>query len=78
MCYVREVSNLSPISPPHSATPATSIARARKRRAKRGIVANYIHEISPRHRAATTPVTAAAVAPVLPAVALAPPSEPLA
>jgi hypothetical protein len=44
------VSNLSPTSLPITTT-ATPTARARKRRAKRGIVANYIHEISPRHRA---------------------------
>jgi hypothetical protein len=43
-------------------TSATPVNRARKRRAKRGIVANYIHEISPRHRAAEA--VAPAVAPV--------------
>lgn len=47
------MSNLS------SPTALTPHHRARKRRAKRGIVANYIHEISPRHRA-SEPVTAAA------------------
>lgn len=45
------MSNLSPTSLPITTTTATPTARARKRRAKRGIVANYIHEISPRHRA---------------------------
>jgi hypothetical protein len=50
------VSNLSPTPKLPSATPATPLARARKRRAKRGIVANYIHEISPRHRAAVPAV----------------------
>lgn len=57
MCYVRAVSNLSPLP---TSTPSTN--RARKRRAKRGIVANYIHEISPRHRAASTPVASLATA----------------
>jgi hypothetical protein len=65
------VSNLSPKLP--SAAPATPIARARKRRAKRGIVANYIHEISPRHRAAApvsapAPLSAPLVAEAAPAV----------
>jgi hypothetical protein len=53
------VSNLSPTPLPITATTVTPTARARKRRAKRGIVANYIHEISPRHRAA------AAIAPAI-------------
>jgi hypothetical protein len=49
---------------PHSSLPTTSITpRARRRRAKHGIVAAYIHEISPRHRAEvsvpSTPITAA-------------------
>ncbi|HET6506760.1 MAG TPA: hypothetical protein VFG42_08220 [Baekduia sp.] len=54
------MSNLSPTSLPITATTTTSGSRARKRRAKRGIVANYIHEISPRHRAAeaVTPTVA--------------------
>jgi hypothetical protein len=63
---IRHVSNLSPTPKLPSATPATPVARARKRRAKRGIVANYIHEISPRHRApeAVVPATLAPVEPV--------------
>jgi hypothetical protein len=59
------VSNLSPTPLPRTTT-ASPTARARKRRAKRGIVANYIHEISPRHRAA------AAVAPAIAAPTPAP------
>jgi hypothetical protein len=63
---------------PHSSLPTTSITpRARRRRAKHGIVAAYIHEISPRHRAEvsvpSTPITAAA--PVT-TVALEPALEP--
>jgi hypothetical protein len=58
---------------PRSSLPTSSpiTPRARRRRAKHGIVAAYIHEISPRHRAevsvpstpitAATPVTAAPV-----------------
>lgn len=57
------MSNLSPKLPIPATTSATPVARARKRRAKRGIVANYIHEISPRHRAAGA-VAAPAVEPV--------------
>jgi hypothetical protein len=49
------VSNLSSSPTPAAMSP---LHRARKRRAKRGIVANYIHEISPRHRAVSVPVTA--------------------
>jgi hypothetical protein len=64
------VSNLSS-SPTTSA--ATPLLRARKRRAKGGIVANYIHEISPRHRGLVADVRNPAVgqvevAPALPAV----------
>jgi hypothetical protein len=55
------VSNLSPTPLPNPATTVTPTARARKRRAKRGIVANYIHEISPRHRASTPIVPTIAV-----------------
>jgi hypothetical protein len=54
------VSNLSPTSLPITATTVTPTTRARKRRAKRGIVANYIHEISPRHRASEAIVPAIA------------------
>jgi hypothetical protein len=40
---------MTPPSPlPGSPTPTP---RARRRRVKRGIVAGYIHDISPRHRA---------------------------
>jgi hypothetical protein len=66
---VLRVSNLSPQLP--SAVSATPTTRARKRRAKRGIVANYIHDISPRHRAteavvpAVAPVTVPAVEPAV-------------
>jgi hypothetical protein len=42
---------MTPSSP--RTTPSTSLPRARKRRVKRGIVAGYIHDISPRHRVAT-------------------------
>jgi hypothetical protein len=68
------VSNLSPKLPTTATAPATPVARARKRRAKRGIVANYIHEISPRHRAAE-PVTPTAGAPA-PVAEAAPVVEP--
>lgn len=65
------MSNLSPKLPTPATTSATPVNRARKRRAKRGIVANYIHEISPRHRAAETVtptvVASAAVADAVPA-----------
>jgi hypothetical protein len=44
-------------APPSTSTPKRP--HARPRRVKRGIVAGYIHDISPRHRAASTPVTAA-------------------
>jgi hypothetical protein len=54
-------------------TTSTTTARTRtaaptgqRRRVKRGIVAGYIHDISPRHRAASTPIpvaTATAPAP---------------
>lgn len=47
---------MSNLPSPSSSLPITPTHRARKRRAKRGIVANYIHEISPRHRA-SEPVT---------------------
>jgi hypothetical protein len=60
---IRQVSNLPSIPTLPRATPATPVARARKRRAKRGIVAGYIHEISPRHRAAETVVPAVAAVP---------------
>lgn len=54
---------MSNLPTPSSSLPITPTHRARRRRAKRGIVANYIHEISPRHRAAASvSVTAAAVA----------------
>jgi hypothetical protein len=66
------VSNLSPKLPTPATASATPLARARKRRAKRGIVANYIHEISPRHRAAEAVVPA-----IVPAAAVAPVAEPL-
>jgi hypothetical protein len=69
---------MTPSSP--RPVPSTSaLPRARKRRVKRGIVAGYIHDISPRHRAAT-PVTIelrAVPAPALaaePAVPAAPPT----
>ncbi|WP_445151785.1 hypothetical protein [Baekduia sp. Peel2402] len=52
---------MSNLPTPSSTLPITPTYRARKRRAKRGIVANYIHEISPRHRA-SEPVTATATA----------------
>jgi hypothetical protein len=59
------VSNLSPKLPiPATTSSATPVNRARKRRAKRGIVANYIHEISPRHRAAEAVTRAVAPASV--------------
>jgi hypothetical protein len=60
---VLRVSNLSPQLPSPTTASATPVNRARKRRAKRGIVANYIHEISPRHRAteAVAPVAVPAV-----------------
>jgi hypothetical protein len=54
---------MTPSSP--RTTPSTSLPRARKRRVKRGIVAGYIHDISPRHRAA-------APAPVLPTIEVTP------
>jgi hypothetical protein len=55
---------------PRSSLPTPSVTpRARRRRAKHGIVAAYIHEISPRHRAdvslPSTPITAAPVASAL-------------
>lgn len=68
------MSNLSSSPTPVAIAPHH---RARKRRAKRGIVANYIHEISPRHRAASVPVTAPASVPA-PAVATAVAAEPAA
>lgn len=68
------MSNLSPKLPMPAATPATPVNRARKRRAKRGIVANYIHEISPRHRAAET-VTATVGAPAVVAADAVPAAE---
>jgi hypothetical protein len=37
---------------------------ARPRRVKRGIVAGYIHDISPRHRGAAEPLEAAPSVPV--------------
>jgi hypothetical protein len=62
------VSNLSSSPTPAALTP---LHRARKRRAKRGIVANYIHEISPRHRAPSTAIPAASVpAPAVAAAAV--------
>ena len=48
--------------------PMTTAAKpfARPRRVKRGIVAGYIHDISPRHRTPSTPLpTAAASSPAL-------------
>jgi hypothetical protein len=65
---IRHVSNLPSTPTLPRATPATPVTRARKRRAKRGIVANYIHEISPRHRAGAA-VVPAAIAPVAMTVA---------
>lgn len=53
------MSNL-PSKLPSATTSPSPLNRARKRRAKRGIVANYIHEISPRHRAASTVIPAVA------------------
>jgi hypothetical protein len=35
-------------------TPITTFPHGRRRRAKRGVVAGYIHDISPRHRGAET------------------------
>jgi hypothetical protein len=46
----------------------TTVAKpfARPRRVKRGIVAGYIHDISPRHRTPSTPLpTSASSAPAL-------------
>jgi hypothetical protein len=37
---------------------------ARPRRVKRGIVAGYIHDISPRHRGAAEPLKAAPSVPI--------------
>lgn len=66
---IRRVSNLSPKLPITTTTQLTALARGRKRRAKRGIVANYIHEISPRHRAAEAVAPAAIATPAEPAAA---------
>ena len=59
-------------------TPSTTPRpHARPRRVKRGVVAAYIHDISPRHRSAGTPITPArrvaraAVAAAAPAAAAA-------
>jgi hypothetical protein len=51
---------------PHpTATPTTSRPHRRLRRAKRGVIAAYIHEISPRHRAvAPVPVAARLATPL--------------
>ena len=49
---------MTPSSP--RTTPSTPLPRARKRRVKRGIVAGYIHDISPRHRGASESVKASA------------------
>jgi hypothetical protein len=56
-------------------TPTSSSTLARPRRVKRGIVAGYIHDISPRHRGGATqtlkasspsiPVPATAAVPVV-------------
>jgi hypothetical protein len=73
------------MTPSPRTTPSTPLPRARKRRVKRGIVAGYIHDISPRHRApvpvpvdAPASVPAPAAIPALaaePAVTLAPPAS---
>jgi hypothetical protein len=72
-------------SSPRPASSTSGLPRARKRRVKRGIVAGYIHDISPRHRSATpvaldvaAPVTGNVPAPALaaePAVTAAPPAR---
>lgn len=67
---------MSNLPTPSSTLPITPTYRARKRRAKRGIVANYIHEISPRHRA-SEPVPVTAIAPA-PATTAAVTAEPIA
>jgi hypothetical protein len=43
---------------------------ARPRRVKRGIVAGYIHDISPRHRGVSTPVRASLPSIPVPTTAL--------
>jgi hypothetical protein len=43
---------MTPSSPRSTPTPTPKAPRARRGRAKRGVVAGYIHDISPRHRAA--------------------------
>jgi hypothetical protein len=53
------------MTPPQQLTAPSTAPRplGRRRRVKRGVVAGYIHEISPRHRAAeAVPVPAAAPA----------------
>jgi hypothetical protein len=51
---------MTPSSPRSTPTPTPKAPRARRGRAKRGVVAGYIHDISPRHRAAEpAPMTAA-------------------
>lgn len=44
---------------------------ARPRRVKRGIVAGYIHDISPRHRGTSTPLKASSPSIPVPATAVA-------
>jgi hypothetical protein len=55
-----------------SSIPTLSSTRplARPRRVKRGIVAGYIHDISPRHRSAAEPLKASAPSIPVPATAV--------
>ncbi len=47
-------------NPSRLPTLSSTTPMARPRRVKRGIVAGYIHDISPRHRGASEPIKATA------------------
>jgi hypothetical protein len=58
-------------APSRRTTPSPSSTHARPRRVKRGIVAGYIHDISPRHRGTTQTVRASSPSIPVPATAVA-------
>jgi hypothetical protein len=62
-------------APSRIPTPTSSSTHARPRRVKRGIVAGYIHDISPRHRGTHQTLKASSPSIPVPATAAAPAIE---
>ena len=59
-------------TPSRLPTLSSTTPTARPRRVKRGIVAGYIHDISPRHRGASEPIKASSPSIRVPRVELEP------